>query len=161
MAGVSDSISAASPLRLGTFDAGWGIDSSSFLESRKWPVSAPLAEALDAHRKARQALHPSLIMTGMYNGLEQLRRGEPLGAKDRQVHEQGLVSVLRQLHDELDAAVLAAYGWADLTTALLAGSAARTLPRPRPDPAPAVAVAPVGSAARTVPPANARPRNHG
>jgi hypothetical protein len=97
-----------------------------------------LAEALDAHRKARQALHPNLTMTGMYNVLEQLRRGEPLGAKDRQVHEQGLVSVLRQLHDELDAAVLAAYGWADLTAALLAGSAVRTSPggtghAPRPE----------------------------
>jgi len=87
-----------------------------------------LAEDLDAHRKARQALHPNLTMTGMYNVLEQLRRGEPLGPKERQVHEQGLVSVLRQLHDELDAAVLAAYGWADLTAALLAGSAARTSP---------------------------------
>ncbi len=30
------------------------------------------------------------------------------------MHEQGLVSVLRQLHDELDAAVLDAYGWSDL-----------------------------------------------
>ncbi len=73
-----------------------------------------LGEALDAHRKARQALHPGLTMTAMYNVLEQLRRGEPLGPKDRQVHEQGLVSVLRQLHDDLDAAVLAAYGWEDL-----------------------------------------------
>ena len=27
------------------------------------------------------------------------------------MHEQGLVSVLRQLHDELDAAVCDAYGW--------------------------------------------------
>ena len=32
------------------------------------------------------------------------------------MHEQGLVSVLKQLHDELDAAVAAAYGWpADLS----------------------------------------------
>jgi hypothetical protein len=30
------------------------------------------------------------------------------------VHEQGLVSVLRQLHDDLDLAVLDAYGWDDL-----------------------------------------------
>ena len=79
-----------------------------------------LAEDLDAHRKARQALHPGLTMTGMYNVLAQLRRGEPLGPKEKQIHEQGLVSVLRQRHDELDAAVLAAYGWADLTAALLA-----------------------------------------
>src|SRR5438067_2015985 len=31
------------------------------------------------------------------------------------IHEQGLVSVLRQIHDDLDAAVAGAYGWpADL-----------------------------------------------
>ena len=31
------------------------------------------------------------------------------------IHERGLIAVLRQLHDELDAAVAAAYGWpADL-----------------------------------------------
>ena len=59
----------------------------------------------------------------MYNVLEQLRRGEPLTAKDKVIHEQGLVSVLRQLHDELDAAVLAAYGWQDLVEAR--GSGAR------------------------------------
>ncbi|MFZ1574412.1 MAG: DNA methyltransferase, partial [Chromatiaceae bacterium] len=79
-----------------------------------------LAEDLDAHRKARQALHPGLTMTGMYNVLDLLRRGVPLSPKDRQIHEQGLVAVLRQLHDELDAAVLATYGWEDLTAALVA-----------------------------------------
>ncbi|MBP8290753.1 MAG: class I SAM-dependent DNA methyltransferase, partial [Chromatiaceae bacterium] len=87
-----------------------------------------LAEELDAHRKARQALHPGLTMTGMYNVLDLLRRGAPLSPKDRQIHEQGLVSVLRQLHDELDAAVLAAYGWEDLAAALAAtpvGAASR------------------------------------
>src|SRR5690606_10012520 len=31
------------------------------------------------------------------------------------VHEHGLVGVLKSLHDELDTAVLQAYGWADLT----------------------------------------------
>ena len=31
----------------------------------------------------------------MYNVLEKLRAGEPLTAKDKTVHEQGLVSVLR------------------------------------------------------------------
>ena len=32
------------------------------------------------------------------------------------IHEQGLVSVLRQIHDELDTAVADAYGWpVDLT----------------------------------------------
>lgn len=50
-------------------------------------------------------------MTGMYNVLEQLRSGEPLNDKEQTIHEQGLVSVLKQLHDELDAAVFDAYGW--------------------------------------------------
>ena len=54
-------------------------------------------------------------MTGMYNVLEALRAGRPLTAKEKAIHEQGLVSVLRELHDRLDAAVADAYGWpADL-----------------------------------------------
>ena len=72
---------------------------------------ATLAEQLDAHRKRQQARHPDLTMTGMYNVLEKLRSGEPLTAKDKAIHEQGLVSVLKQLHDDLDAAVAAAYNW--------------------------------------------------
>ncbi|MCD9046800.1 hypothetical protein [Luteimonas sp. MHLX1A] len=36
----------------------------------------------------------------------------------RAIHDQGLVSVLRQLHDKLDEAVLQAYGWGDLTDTL-------------------------------------------
>jgi hypothetical protein len=74
----------------------------------------PLGEQLDAHRKRQQAAHPALTLTGMYNVLEKLRAGEPLTEKERAIHEQGLVSVLRQLHDEIDAAVLEAYGWSDL-----------------------------------------------
>jgi hypothetical protein len=73
-----------------------------------------LAEQLDAHRKARQAAHEAVTLTGLYNVLDKLRRGEPLNAKDKTLHEQGLVSVLQSLHDELDAAVLQAYGWSDL-----------------------------------------------
>jgi hypothetical protein len=73
-----------------------------------------LGEQLDAHRKRQQAAHPDLTLTGMYNVLEKLRAGETLTAKERTIHEHGLVSVVRQLHDELDAAVLEAYGWSDL-----------------------------------------------
>ena len=73
-----------------------------------------LAEQLDAHRKRQQAAHPTLTLTGMYNVLAKLRSGEPLTAKDKTIHEQGLVSVLHTLHAELDSAVLAAYGWTDL-----------------------------------------------
>ena len=71
-----------------------------------------LGEQLDGHRKRQQALHPKLTLTDMYNVLEKLRSGAELTAKERTIHEQGLVSVLRQLHDDLDAAVFDAYGWA-------------------------------------------------
>lgn len=47
----------------------------------------------------------------MYNVLEKLRSGEALSAKEQKTHEQGLVSILLQLHNELDAAVATAYGW--------------------------------------------------
>jgi hypothetical protein len=70
-----------------------------------------LGEQLDAHRKRQQAAHPTLTITGMYNVLEKLRSGEALSAKDRVVHAEGLVSVLRQIHDDLDQAVFEAYGW--------------------------------------------------
>jgi hypothetical protein len=73
-----------------------------------------LGERLDAHRKRQQELHPTLTLTGMYNVLEKLRAGEPLNAKEKTIHDQGLVTILQQLHDDLDAAVLEAYGWADL-----------------------------------------------
>ncbi len=76
-----------------------------------------LAESIDAHRKARQAEHPALTLTDLYNAVEALRGGRPLTPKERAAHDAGLASVLLDLHDRLDAAVCAAYGWpADLTT---------------------------------------------
>lgn len=70
-----------------------------------------LGEALDTHRKRQQAQYPDLTITGMYNVLEKLRSDEPLTDKERVIHEQGLVSILKQIHDDLDAAVFDAYGW--------------------------------------------------
>jgi hypothetical protein len=70
-----------------------------------------LGEALDAHRKKQQAAHPGLTITGMYNVLEKLRSGEELTAKEKKIHDDGLVSVLKKIHDDLDAAVFDAYGW--------------------------------------------------
>jgi SAM-dependent methyltransferase len=69
-----------------------------------------LAEALEVHRTRQQSQHPDLSLTDLYNVLEKLRRGVPLTAREKRIYEEGLVSVLRQLHDELDAAVFAAYG---------------------------------------------------
>ncbi len=56
--------------------------------------------------------------------LEAVRAGTPLTAKKKAIHDKGLVSILRQIHDDLDAAVLEAYGWQDLAgTALRSGPA--------------------------------------
>lgn len=90
-----------------------------------------LAEQLDAHRKRQQAAHGDLTLTGMYNVLEKLRAGTALTAKEQVIHANGLVAVLRQLHDDLDAAVAAAYGWpvdlpeAELLTRLVTLNAKR------------------------------------
>lgn len=70
-----------------------------------------LGEQLDAHRKAQQAAHPKLTLTAMYNVLEKLRAGERIEGKDREIYDQGLVGILRDLHDQIDAAVADAYGW--------------------------------------------------
>ena len=88
-----------------------------------------LAEQLDAHRKRQQSLHPELTLTGMYNVLEKLRSGDTLTPRERTIHEQGLVSVLRELHDALDRAVFEAYGWNDLAAELV-GKPGATTPLP-------------------------------
>ena len=74
-----------------------------------------IAEKLDAHRKRVQAQH-GLTLTGLYNVLEKLRANQPLTDKEKIIHDQGLVSILNELHEKLDEAVLHAYGWADLMT---------------------------------------------
>lgn len=68
-------------------------------------------------------------MTGMYNVLEKQRAGETLTAKEQVINSLGLVSLLRELHDDLDRAVFAAYGWDDLA-AQLVGLPGATTPLP-------------------------------
>ena len=75
-----------------------------------------LGERLDSHRKRVQTTHPEVTITGMYNLLEQLRKGEPLNDKDKAFNQKALVSTLKQIHDELDTAVFAAYGWESILT---------------------------------------------
>ena len=75
---------------------------------------ASLAEDIDAHRKRVLSAGTGLTLTGLYNVLEALREGRVLTAKEKVIHEGGLVAVLKSLHDELDACELASYGWADL-----------------------------------------------
>jgi hypothetical protein len=47
----------------------------------------------------------------MYNLLAKLRSGEAFTDKERAQHEAAQTEILRQLHDELDAAVAKSYGW--------------------------------------------------
>jgi hypothetical protein len=70
-----------------------------------------IAEELDALRRERRRLHPDLTLTALYNVLAKLRSGENLSTAERDIHDRGLVGLLRQLHDDLDNAVFAAYGW--------------------------------------------------
>lgn len=70
-----------------------------------------LGERLDKHRKDRQAEHPKLTITKMYNVLAKLRAGEMIEGKDKIVYNEGLIGTLRQIHDEIDIATAEAYGW--------------------------------------------------
>jgi hypothetical protein len=70
-----------------------------------------LGEDLDAHRKRQQAAHSKLTLTQMYNVLEKLRAGEVIEGKNKEIYDQGLIGILRDLHDRIDAAVADAYGW--------------------------------------------------
>ncbi len=118
-----------------------------------------VAEELDAFRKSRQAEHPKLTLTQMYNVLEKLKAMEaarsspsPLwgGARgggasagldqggagtptsnsspqggggfpaltpdDERIKEEGLILILKELHERLDRLVFQAYGWPDTLT---------------------------------------------
>ena len=57
------------------------------------------------------AAHAHLTLTMLYNVLEKIRAGTVLTEAERDVHDAGQVSILRHLHDRLDEAVAAAYGW--------------------------------------------------
>jgi len=90
-----------------------------------------LGEQIDSHRKQQQERYAQLTITDVYNVLEKLNAGEALNNKERTVHEQGVVSVLKDLHDELDRAVFRAYGWDDLAERLVGCPGATTPYRDR------------------------------
>jgi hypothetical protein len=70
-----------------------------------------VAEELDALRKLRQAEHPELTLTQIYNVVEKLRQGETLSEADEAIKDKGLVLIVKELHDQIDALVAEAYGW--------------------------------------------------
>jgi hypothetical protein len=74
-----------------------------------------IAEELDAHRKRVLAEHSHLTLTALYNVLEKIRAGtkpDEFDGNDRRVFDDGLVLIIKELHDRLDVAVAEAYGWA-------------------------------------------------
>ena len=83
---------------------------------------ASIAEEIDAQRKRVLAQYGDLTLTGLYNVLEKLRTGEALTDKDKTINQKGLVSTLLERHRELDALVLAEYGWSDLASAFAKGA---------------------------------------
>lgn len=86
-------------------------------------VSEPLrnkigaeADFLDGLRKQVLDAHNDLTLTKLYNVLDALREGRPLNDAERDIHDRGLVTIIRQHHDAIDALVAEAYGWpADLS----------------------------------------------
>jgi hypothetical protein len=69
-----------------------------------------LAEELDRYRKTVQH-RDRVTLTVMYNVLEKLRSSSALSTKEQRVYKAGFISILRKLHDDIDAAVFDAYGW--------------------------------------------------
>jgi hypothetical protein len=68
-------------------------------------------EALDAVRKQVLNTNPDLTLTALYNVLEALRANRPLSADERDAHDRGLVSLIRQHHDAIDQLAAQAFGW--------------------------------------------------
>ncbi|MDM9649549.1 DNA methyltransferase [Rhizobium sp. S163] len=77
-------------------------------------IVGAIAEDINAHRKRVLANHAHLTLTGLYNVLERLKAGakpQDFDAKERRIFDDGLVLILKELHERLDAAVVGAYGW--------------------------------------------------
>lgn len=75
-----------------------------------------VAEELDAFRKERQKEHPSLTLTQMYNVLEKLRDKTTLNDEENRIKKEGLILILKELHDKLDRLVFEAYTWPQTLT---------------------------------------------
>ena len=56
-------------------------------------------------------LHGDLTLTKLYNVLAAMRKGRALDEQERDMHDRGLVTLIRQHHDTIDALVAEAYGW--------------------------------------------------
>lgn len=74
-------------------------------------IISELADELDATRKRILAQTPDLTLTGLYNLHAKLITGEPLSDEEEDQRRAGSVDLIARLHEQIDAAVIAAYGW--------------------------------------------------
>lgn len=72
---------------------------------------ADLANELYATRKRILAGTPDLTLTGLYNLRAKLIAEQPLTAEEEGQRRIGSVDLIARLHDQINAAVIAAYGW--------------------------------------------------
>jgi hypothetical protein len=106
--------------RIGVYDQEAVYVKSRCFDPFPFPILTPaqaadigaLAEEIDAHRKRVLADHPgTLTLTGLYNALAARREGREQTAAEKEADRLGSVGKIKHLHDMIDAAVAAAYGW--------------------------------------------------
>jgi hypothetical protein len=104
--------------RSGTLEDRGRYNNSLCFDSYPFPDPTPeqrsaiadLAEELDSTRRLALSENERLTMTALYN-LVQAVRGGTLALTDEQAAVRARARIVAKLHDDLDAAVAAAYGW--------------------------------------------------
>ncbi|MEK6637862.1 MAG: DNA methyltransferase [Pseudomonadota bacterium] len=104
---------------MANFDAGHVYVKSKCFDPFPFPDASPeqratiaaLAEELDETRKAALAETPGLTMTEIYNLRDLKRSGAALDFATDDRATRARAAIVAKLHDDLDAAVAAAYGW--------------------------------------------------
>ena len=104
---------------IATFEQGHRYTKSQCFDPFPFPVATPaqravianFAEELDATRKIALAEVAGLTMTEIYNLREKVRSGAVLDFVDRERARSARAAIINRLHEQIDAAVAAAYGW--------------------------------------------------
>ena len=104
---------------LGSYDRPAVYVKSQAYDPFPFPAATPaqadaigaVAERLDATRRAALA-EDERLMTGLYNLVAAVRDGS-LAAADEAKAVRARARIVAKLHDDLDAAVAAAYGWGE------------------------------------------------
>jgi hypothetical protein len=70
-----------------------------------------LAEELDGLRKLVLEEHSDLTLTSLYNVLGKIGDRAALDTKSRDIKDRGRVLILKEIHQQIDVAIAAAFGW--------------------------------------------------